>query len=174
VLLLLTFAAGMKAEPAALSATVAVLQSACGAAQQYEFGSVTVTIAVQLLDKPLTSVTVSVTVLAPKLEQWNEVALRDRAAMPQLSEELLSISAAASVAVRPMGICSATGLQSAVGASWSATITIAVHEVVFPCPSLAVNVTVLAPRLAQVNELGVTSPAFTVPQLSLEAAAFRI
>jgi tetrahydromethanopterin S-methyltransferase subunit E len=64
--------------------------------------------------------------------------------------------------------------QTAVGAVLSEMVTTAVHEAALPCPSLARSVTELAPKLAQVNELGATLPAFTVPQLSLEAAAFMI
>ena len=48
----------------------------------------------------------------------------------------------------------------------STTVTVAVQVAVFPLPSFTVRVTVFAPRLAQVNALGVTDTRFTVPQLS--------
>lgn len=53
--------------------------------------STTVTVAVQVEEFPFTSVTVSVTVLAPTLEQLNEVGATVTLAMPQLSLEPLLI-----------------------------------------------------------------------------------
>ena len=49
----------------------------------------------------------------------------------------------------------------------STTVTVAVHVREFPAASKTVSVTVFAPRLAQVNELGETVMD-VIPQLSLE------
>ena len=56
--------------------------------------SSTVTIAEQVDTFPLLSVTVSVTVLAPTFAQVNELGATDILAIPQASDEPLSICAA--------------------------------------------------------------------------------
>ena len=57
--------------------------------------------------------------------------------------------------------------QSAVGGVTSRTVTVAVQVAVFPWPSFTVNVTVFAPKLAQVK-LVADRPKLGVPQLSVE------
>jgi len=56
--------------------------------------------------------------------------------------------------------------QTAVGAVTSCTVTVAVQVLVLPEPSVAVNVTALAPTLAHPKDEGATETV-GVPQLSL-------
>jgi hypothetical protein len=75
--------------------------------------------------------------------------------MPQLSLLLAAfkICAAVILAVLPLKL-TAIFWQTTVGAVASLTVTTAVQVAVLPCPSLAVSVTVFAPKLLQVKTLG--------------------
>ena len=88
-------------------------------------------------------------------------------AIPQLSVEPPSISAAAMEAFPVASSCTVMSWQIASGAILSSTVTVAVHVSVFPLTSVTVKVTVLGPTSAQVKIAGLTlSPA--IPQLSDE------
>jgi len=63
--------------------------------------STTVTIAVQVNEFPFTSVTVRVTVFAPRLAQVNELGVTFMLAIPQASELPLLIWAAVMEAIPP-------------------------------------------------------------------------
>ena len=60
--------------------------------------------------------------------------------------------------------------KTAVGLIESLTVTVEVHVELFALSSVTVRVTVLAPRLAQVNAVGVALKD-TDPQLSLDPAS---
>ena len=62
-----------------------------------EIVSITVTVEVQLLELPLTSVTVKVTTFAPTSAHVNDVAVDTYVAIPQASELPLSMSFAVNV-----------------------------------------------------------------------------
>jgi hypothetical protein len=133
--------------------------------------SATVTVAVQAAELPWPSLMVKVTVLAPMLLQVNELGeTPSRFTVPQLSEEPLFTWAGPTLAVPALFKLTEIFWQTAVGAVASLTVTTAVQVAVLPWPSLAVSVTVFAPWLLQLNVLGDTLTAFTVPQLSLEDA----
>ena len=114
--------------------------------------SVTVTVAEHVSVFPDVSVTVSVTDLVPISIQ--EKLLCDRAifAIPQLSEEPLSISDVNSVAV-PVEASNGIVifLHTALGSILSSTVTVAVQVSVFPPESSAVSIILLLPRSAQVK-----------------------
>lgn len=112
--------------------------------------STMVTTAVQLLELPAGSVTVRVTLLAPRSAQVKLVLLALRLT-EQLSDEASSISAAAIVAAPLASRATVMFLQTAAGAMLSTTVTVAVQLAVLPSTSVAVMVTVLSPRSAQVN-----------------------
>ena len=119
--------------------------------------SSTVTVALQVETLPFTSVTVSVTVFAPISEQVNAFGDTTRDATAQLSELPLSTSVAEIVAFPEASNCTVMFWQSAVGATLSSTVTVELHEAVFPLPSVAVRTTVFAPTLAHVNASGVAA-----------------
>jgi hypothetical protein len=127
--------------------------------------SFTVTVAVQVDEFPFTSVTVSVTVFAPVLAQVNEEGETDSEAIPHASVEPLFTCAAVIVAFPDEFKSTDIFWQIAVGGVTSTTVTVAVQVEVFPFTSVTVKVTVLAPTLAQVNELGDTL-MLAIPQAS--------
>ena len=126
----------------------------------------TVTVAVQVAVLPLPSLAVNVTVFAPKFAQVKLVADRPKLGVPQLSVEPLLICDAVILALPPLKF-TVMFWQLAVGGVTSRTVTVAVQVAVLPLPSLAVNVTVFAPKLAHVK-LVVERPKLGVPQLSVE------
>ena len=118
--------------------------------------SFTVTVVVQVETLPASSVTVSVTVLAPTLAQVKVLGNTDILAIVQLSLLLLPTWAAVSAA-RPLAFKNmVTGVQTALGAILSCTVTVLVLVELLPLWSVTVSVTVFAPRLAQVNDEGET------------------
>ena len=127
--------------------------------------STTVTVEVHVELFPLPSFTVSVTVFAPRFTQVNAEVLMLRLAVPQLSELPLSTSAAVIVALPDPSNITVMFWQEAVGEVVSATVTVEVQVLLFPLPSSTVNVTVFAPRSAQVND-EVLMLRLAVPQLS--------
>jgi hypothetical protein len=143
--LLFTAAAVVLPLPVASSVTVTFWQMATGAVL-----SMTVTVAVQVAVLLLGSVTVSVTVLAPLLEQVKEVWLSDRLT-PQASEDPLFTAAAVVLPLPPASKVTVTFWQLATGAVLSITVTVAVQVEALLLPSVAVRVTVFAPLLEQVK-----------------------
>lgn len=101
---LLTWAVVTVAVPAALRNTVAFLQVATGATL-----SCTVTLALQEAVLPLTSVTVSTTVLTPVLAQVKVEGETVKTPIPQLSVLPLFICAAVTVAVPLAPNCTVAG-----------------------------------------------------------------
>jgi hypothetical protein len=89
--------------------------------------SSTVTTVVQVLTLPFTSVTVSVSVLAPTSEQTNAVWLSAKLAMAQLSEEPLLTKAAVVLPFPVASSCTVTFWQSAIGLMVSSIVTWAVQ-----------------------------------------------
>ena len=113
----------------------------------------------------LGSVTVRVTEFEPTLAQVNEVAEAEVLATEQLSEEPLSISPAVMLAFPLPSRKTVTSRHTAAGAVVSCTVTVAVQVAVPPSTSVTVRVDVLAPRFAQVKEVGVAL-RLPIPQLS--------
>ena len=118
-----------------------------------EVVSWTVTVAEQVLELPLTSVTVRVTALEPVLEQVKLVVLRLVEATPQLSLLPLSISPAVIVALPLPSSETVTFWQTAIGeiVSWTVAAETRVEEL--PLPSLTVRVTLLLPTLLQLKDV---------------------
>ena len=125
--------------------------------------TVTVAVTVELL--PELSVPVNVTVLAPRLSQSNDVTSSDNVTS-QLSDEPLSISAVVIVAAPLASRLTVASIATIVGAISSTTVTVAVTVELLPELSVPVNVTVLAPRLSQSND--VTSSDNVTSQLSAD------
>ena len=113
--------------------------------------STTVTVAEQVLLLPLTSLTVRVTLLAPRWAQVKAVWLRIRAPRLQLSEEPLLTWALARLALPAASRLRVTGWQIALGAVLSTTVIVAVQVLVLLDASDTVRVTVLVPTWAQVK-----------------------
>ncbi len=128
--------------------------------------SETVTVLVQVLLLPFTSVTVSVTVLGPTLAQVNVVGVADSEAMLQLSELPLFTSAAVMATEPPPPRMTVMFWQTATGSVESATVTVLVQVLLLPFTSVTVRVTGLAPTLAQVKEL-VEGVRLAMAQLSV-------
>jgi len=157
---LLIWAAAKVAVPDEFRFTVMFWQIATGLTL-----STTVTVAVQVEEFPFTSVTVSVTVFAPTFEQLKVDGETLSEAIPQASELPLLIWAALMLAFPAEFRFTVIFWQSAIGGVTSFTITVALQVDVFPFTSVTVSVTVFAPTLAQVNELGETL-MFAIPQAS--------
>src|SRR5260370_1260870 len=116
--------------------------------------SSTVTVLLQVETLPLLSVTVRVTVLGPTLAQVKLFGLTLREARPQASLLPLSTSAGIMPAWPVASSWTVMFLQAATGWVSSTTVTVVPQVALLPWPSLTVSVTVLAPTLAQVKELG--------------------
>ena len=106
---------------------------------------------------PFTSFSVRVTDCVPLIsEQLNNVLLRLKVPMPQLSVLPLSTCGIVSVAT-PTSFKKMVGfLQRAVGPDASFTFTLAVQVLLLPAASVACSVTVFKPIFMQVKELGVS------------------
>ena len=113
------------------------------------------------------SVTVKVTVLAPKFEQSKEVLLNTTLAIPQLSVEPLLMSAAVILAVPFASNCMVLFWTNTIGATLSCTVTIASALEELLEASVTVKVTVLAPTFEQSNE-DLLNPRVAIPTLSVE------
>src|SRR5574338_204659 len=107
--------------------------------------SSTVTVATQLLELPLLSVTVKVTLLAPTWEQSKEVCDAERDAIPQASEDPLKIYAGVIVATPFASSCMVMFCNYATGAVFSSIVLVATLPVLLPLLSVTVKVTLLAP-----------------------------
>ena len=129
--------------------------------------STTVTIASHVATLPSLSVTVNVTVLAPVIEQSNDVIEAAKEAIPQLSVEPPSISAATIVALPAASNVTVMSEHKATGATLSSTVTVEVHVETLPLISVTVKVTVLAPNSVHVNAPGATAKE-AIPQLSFD------
>jgi phage tail protein X len=141
-----TSEAVMVALPDPSKATVMFWQTADGANE-----SSTVTTAVQLLLFPAASVTVSVTLLAPILEQLKLVCETVIEAIEQLSVLPPSTSEAVMDALPEASKATVMFWQTADGANESSTVTTAVQLLLFPAASVTVSVTLLAPILEQLK-----------------------
>jgi hypothetical protein len=127
--------------------------------------STTVTVKEQVAVLPLPSVAVLVTVVVPTLNTVPEFWLDTTAALPQLS-----LAVTEKVTVVEQRPASAFWLklngQLMAGAWESVTVTTKEHVEVFPLPSVAVPVTVVAPVLKVLPEAGLDI-IVTLPQLSV-------
>src|SRR5687768_13516029 len=110
--------------------------------------AITVTVAVQEDELPDASVTVSVTLFSPRLEQSKEKGVTVLETIPQLSV-LLSSTSAAAIINGLLVKSTVIFLQMAIGSVLSTIVTIAEHEDELPDESVTVRVTVFAPRLLQ-------------------------
>src|SRR5690606_37580132 len=129
--------------------------------------SSTVTIAVAVSVLPLTSVTVRVTVLSPTSPQSKLDLSSVIPAIPQVSDEPLSISAAVRLALPVASSWIVMFLVTTTGAMMSSTVTIAVAVSVLPLTSVTVRVTVLAPTSPQ-SKLDLSSVMLAITQASVE------
>ena len=132
--------------PTLLRVPVAFEQTAVGAIK-----SRTVTVAEQVLLLPLTSVTVRMTELAPKLAQVKLLLFRVVVAMPQASFEPLLTAEAVVLPLPALFKFTVTFWQIAFGACTSFTVTVKL-QVAEPHGFVAVIVTVVVPRLKVVPE----------------------
>ena len=126
------------------------LQTAFGAAQQAESGSLTVTTALQVLELPLPSLTVKVTLFGPVSEQLKDV-LEAEKLVAQLSELPLFSWLALMVLLPELFRSMEMFLQPAVGMVTSLTVTTEVHSSVWLLPSVTVRVTLLLPTFEQLK-----------------------
>ena len=152
----------IETSPFASSSTVMFWQITIGSTL-----SSTVTFEVQVDTFPLTSVTVSVTVFAPMLEQSNVFGSTTKLAMAQLSAEPLSTSAGIIEAFPAASSCTVMSWQIAEGSTLSSTVTVEVHVDTFPFTSVTVSVTVFAPTSEQ-SKLVSSSTRLAIAQLSEE------
>ena len=129
--------------------------------------SSTVTMAVQLLLFPFTSVTVSTTMFSPTLLQSKVTISMEISATPQLSLLPPSTSAAVIEALPFASSGMVIFSHTAIGASTSVTVMVKLQLLTFPFTSVTVNSTVLTPTG---NSLPLGSPAVcttvSIPQLS--------
>ena len=165
---LFTSAAVIVAFPVASKETVMFRHNAVG-----ETVSSTVTVELQVAVFPLVSVTVKMTVFVPTSEQLKLLGETDREAIPQLSVDPLSTSAAEIVALPAASNETVILEQLATGFTISSTVTVAVHVELFPFTSVTVRVTELAPILAQVKVEGETV-IVSIPQLSDEPLSMSV
>src|SRR5579871_5387452 len=117
--------------------------------------STTVTVALHEDELPASSVTVSVTLLAPRLAQVNEDGDTLREAMLQLSLLPPSTCAAVMLAEPPLS-ATVIFLQIATGGVLSIIVTCALQLEVLPEASVTVKVTTLSPRFEQSKDEGET------------------
>src|SRR5436190_9654712 len=106
---------------------------------QVGLAPITVTIAIQVEEFPQLSVTVSVTVLSPTLEQSNLVLDRLMEAMPLQSDDPLLTIAGVTVAEPPLSV-TVTFWQTAFGPVLSSTVMVCMQLLGLPQPSVAVQV----------------------------------
>jgi hypothetical protein len=141
---------------------------ASGPAETEELkASVTVTVELQVDMFPLPSVTLTVTVTSPRSAQVNDDLLRVTVATLQLSVTgTVRRSAGTTDPLPAASRKTVAGLQVTAGGSISATIMLAFELTEFPEASVAVTVTRLNPRLAQVKTVWLTV-ALTPGQLSV-------
>jgi hypothetical protein len=156
-----TWPAVILAEPAPFNCTVRFWQIATGATL-----SSTVTVAVQVLLLPLTSVTVKTSVFAPTSEQTKADWLKLKLAIPQAS--LLPLFTAAAV-VLPLPVLSnwtVTFWQMATGATLSSTVIVVVQVLLLPFTSVTVKTSVFAPTSEQTKAVWLKLK-LAIAQLSL-------
>ena len=105
----------------------------------------TVTTATHVLTFPIKSVTDKVTLFGPTSLQSKSVCEAAKLAIPQLSEEPPSISAAVIDASPLASSCTVMSLQTITSGSVSLTVTSKLQVVVFPLVSVTKNVLVVVP-----------------------------
>ena len=127
------------------------LQTAFGGAQHAESGSLTVTTALQVLELPLPSLTVNVTLFDPVSEQLKEVLEAEKLVVPQTSELPLSSWFGLMVWLPDEFRSIEIFLQTADGLVTSLTVTTEVHSSVWLLPSVTVRVTLLLPTFEQLK-----------------------
>ncbi len=143
---LLTAAAVVEPLPVLSSCTVTFWQSAIGATL-----SSIVTLAEHVLELPLTSVTVRITVLPFTFAQLNVVMFRAKFAIPQASFEPLFTCEAVMLALPEGSSCTVMFWQTATGATLSSTVIVVEHVVELPFTSVTVRTSVFAPTSEQTN-----------------------
>jgi hypothetical protein len=131
--------------------------------------SSTVTVKEQVAVFPAASVAVAVTVVAPKLKVEPEAGLYDTVADPQLS---VAVAAKVTTAVQvPAAVLAEMFDGQVIAGAWlSSTVTVKEQVAVFPAASVAVAVTVVAPKLKVEPEAGLYDNVAD-PQLSVAVAA---
>jgi hypothetical protein len=153
-----------------------ILQIPVGGVGQFKTGrtlSTTVTVCVQVLVFPELSVTVHVTVVTPTGKVAGALLLTE--ATPQLSP-VVGVPRFTPVAVHPeLVVVFILDGQVIVGGTISVTVTVCVHEAVFPELSVIVQITLVTPNGKEAGALLVTDanpqPAVVtgVPRLTLVA-----
>jgi len=113
--------------------------------------STTVTVEVAVLLFPFTSVTVRVTVFAPKSAQLKVDGLTLVLAMPQASLEPVETFEATMLALPAASRLTVIFCATAVGLMVSITVIVALAELMFPLASVAVKVTIFGPTSPQVK-----------------------
>ena len=124
--------------------------------------SSTVTVTVVVAELLHSSVTVRVTVLAPRWLQSNAVWLAARLTMPQPSEDRLSMSAATMDPLPMASSVTVWSLPAAVGLVVSSMVNVAEVLEALPHTSVAVKTMVMDPVAPQSSEKSITSPSLVV------------
>ena len=128
--------------------------------------SLTTTVAEQLAELLLLSVTVRITIFPPRLAQVKFEGLRASVRVPQANAvEPLSMAAAVTVTLPAPFRITVRFWHKAVGRIVSSTVTVAVQVDELPEESVTVSVTAFAPMLRQVNAVGFATLDW-MPQIS--------
>ncbi len=129
--------------------------------------SSTVTVALQKLLLPFTSVRVSTTRFSPTSSQPNVVLLSSISSIPHASVDPALISFTVRLPTPVPDSTTVASWQSAVGATLSSTVTSLLQLLLLPLTSVMVRVTVFVPRSAQ-PKVSASSDQFSMPQASEE------
>src|SRR5436309_1082657 len=136
--------------------------------------SLTVTLNVQALVLPLPSVAVQVTTVAPFAKAAPLTGKQTTEALPQLSLAVGAVKLATAVHWPASVLFTMLAGQAAMtGASLSLTVTLKVQALVLPLPSVAVQVTTVAP-LAKADPLAGRQTTEALPQLSLAVGTVKV
>src|SRR5712691_11816932 len=144
----------------------ALTVTAAGQLMLGAWSSTTITFCVQLLELPLTSVTVQTTALVPT--RYGSLASLTTLLTPQLSLVLAGAPSATPLALhKPASALTVTSAgQLIVGRSVSVTVTVKLHPLVLPAASLTPQLTAVTPT-RKVAPLGGLHTTVTLVQLSL-------
>src|SRR6266571_3042952 len=136
--------------------------------------SLTVTLKVQALVLPLPSVAVQVTTVAPFAKAVPLAGKQTTEALPQLSLAVGAVKVVTAVHWPASVFFTMLAGQAAMtGASLSLTVTLKVQALVLPLPSVAVQVTTVAPFAKAVPLAGMQTTE-ALPQLSLAVGAVKV
>src|SRR6266853_2354117 len=149
----------------------ALTVTAAGQLMLGAWSSTTITVWVQLLELPLTSVTVQTTALVPT--GYGSLASLTTVPTPQLSLVLAGGPSATPLALhRPTSALTATSAGQLIdGRSVSLTVTVKLQPLVLPAASVAPHVTAVTPT-RKVEPLGGLHTTVTLVQLSLALTAY--